>query len=726
MSIRFKIILPYLFLTAAVATLGIFTVTRLIASTIDERFTNQLLEAGRVAGDGIVRQEERHLEVLRPMTQTLGVSDAIQSNDVDSLRELLEVQAYNANLDSLLVLDGEGTLLMRLDAVRTFHPDVLDTYQFSSGGNYAHLPIVSLVLNGFVDSRGDKYSGLVEAPGGPYLYTSAPILLIDDENPQGKLVGVMLVGTSLDRLVMHLKTEALSDLAVYVGPDQIVASTLPDWRQTKQYQALTITESLFTAALNTPDETPLRNLDEVTLFERQYRAAYAPMRVRDETIGIIGVFLPSNFIVTTISTSRITFIVIFSLAIGLVVVVGFVIARQIVRPVRELVRLSNAYGQGDLTQRARQARQDELGILARTFNEMAAQLQVTLAELEEDNAKIGAILESIADGVVVRGPRGEIVHMNSAAELMLTTPEGLDLGPLERVMGAGSENRDLSRIEVGSQVVSVSAADVMLDGGSRVGTVLVMRDVTREAMVERTKNSFLDHMGHELRTPLTAIRGYAEILHRASDRLTPDKFQNLTKAIFDQTMTLSQMIDQILGLTAIESGRLKIRPQRMNLYTLVETALIDWRSELAVARLEPQLTGDVSDLFLEADARLLRRAVDALLDNACHYSPQGGLLDIRLERRDGYICLEVADPGVGISAGDLPHIFERFFRGTPADQDGKLIDVRGIGQGLYVVKSVVEAHGGVVQVESSVGEGSTFILCLPVVPPADTPGDRER
>jgi signal transduction histidine kinase len=184
--------------------------------------------------------------------------------------------------------------------------------------------------------------------------------------------------------------------------------------------------------------------------------------------------------------------------------------------------------------------------------------------------------------------------------------------------------------------------------------------------------------------------------------------------IFRASNTLSQMIDQIVDLTAMQSGSMVLYSEQLNLRDLVANTIADWQSNLAGYKLTAQVSTRSPSLIVTGDGRRLRRALDSLLQNACDFSPNGGKLTITLKREQAQACLSITDPGVGIHPEELPHIFERFFRGTPRDKDGHVIDVRGMGQGLYVVKSIAEAHGGHVEVDSSVGRGTTFRIFLPL------------
>jgi signal transduction histidine kinase len=715
-SIQYTIIVPYLLLTGVIGVVGIYIVTSLIASTIQDRFTSQLLETSRVASDGVVRQERRQLEVLRPMTGTIGMAEAIQARDTATLRELLEVQAYNANLDSVMVLDAAGQLILRLEAIRTTNLEIVDSYQFSSGGDYANLPIIAPILAGIVDQRGDKYAGLVDSPLGPILYTSTPVNLLTDSGEVGPTVGVLMIGTRVDRILAHLKTEAFADhLVIYAPPGDPIGSTVPDWQQETQFNALRITPGLFDRALTTTSENPVADIVEVKLFQRNFRSAYAPMVIRGQAVGVIATLLSSNVVISTLSTSRDTIIAIFTIGIAMTVVIGLLIARRIVDPVSQLVTLSRAISTGDLTKRAIIQSENELGILGATFNEMIGKLESYTSALEEEVARTNAILESTADGVLVRDPEGKIMLANKAAKLMLTGDDGFDPMRLS-LFQIPREQTDLAqRIELGPRTISLSMAKVTLPEGGYVGDVLVLRDVTREAMAERTKENFLNQITHELRTPLTAIRGYADVLRLGMDKVRPDMRERAIETIFHSSHVLSQMIDQIVDLTAMQSGSMVLYSERMNLQNLVEAILEEWAEPLREHNVVSVFNVRNKNMIIMADARRIRRAVDAVIQNAYDFSPEGGELKVVLKKEGNQASLSISDNGVGISEDDLPNVFHRFFRGSPHDKHGNLIDVRGMGQGLYVVRTIAEAHGGSVRLESKENKGTTVTIYLPLI-----------
>lgn len=721
-SIRSMIIVPYLLLTAAIAFFGIFTVANLIASSVEDRFINQLLEAARVAGDGLVRQEASHLEALRPMQGTVGVPEAVLLRDKGALRTLIEVQAFSNNLDSVLVLDTSGTVVMRLDAVRPDNPEVVGSFRMTSGGKFADSPIVAPILAGTSDERGDKFAGLMDLGAGPMLYSSSPILLTTGDAASGRTVGVLLVGTSLERLLARMKAEASADVVIYAEGGVPIGSTFPNWMEPEQFQALQISPELYQSALTTPLDTPLKDLQTavgnsplVTLFQRDYRTAYAPMVIRGQNVGVLGVLLPLNFVNSAFASGRDNVIWALSLGIALTLVVGLVIGQRIIQPVMELVRLSKAVAHGDLSQRTNVGGENELGMLASSFNEMTEKLEINTTQLLQENARTFAILNSIADGVLVRDTTGKVIVENPASIRILTDENG-GYDPLR--LSAFTIPRDqselISKLDIGTRTISISMANVNLPDGAAIGDVMVLRDITAETIAERTKQSFLNQITHELRTPLTAIKGWSDILKKGMDKIKPGMTERAIDSIFSSSQILTQMIEQIVDLTTLQSGSMVLNWERINLRDLVNRALDDWKYTLKDKKLEPRFSQRTPDVFVECDPRRIRRAIDSLIQNACDFSPEGGALTLTLRAENDRATIAITDPGVGIAPEDMPHIFERFYRGTPRDRNGNLVDVRGMGQGLFVVKSVIEAHQGSVEIHSVPGKGSTVRIYLPL------------
>jgi hypothetical protein len=222
-SIRTKIVLPYAVLTLAVAVAGTFVVTQLVAGSLEERFVNQLVEAGRVASDSVVRQERDHLETLRAMAFTQGVDAAVASGDMHTLNELLVPLAVNDQIDSVEVTDEQGRELLGFRHYKVLS-DVSD-YTLTTGTDLSDWSIVAQILAGQFDQLGDKFVMLVKEPSGYLFYTGGPI------KQEDRIVGAILVGTYLDEFLVEIKQEALADVTFYNDQGQVLDTTFPGGRE---------------------------------------------------------------------------------------------------------------------------------------------------------------------------------------------------------------------------------------------------------------------------------------------------------------------------------------------------------------------------------------------------------------------------------------------------------------------------------------------------------------
>ena len=734
-SIGAKIILPYLVLTLVVAGIGAYVVTNLVTSSMRERFNNQLLDAGRVVSESIVRDEEKRLEVLRAVAGTEGVPEGLAAGDQDILNSLVPQIVANSNADAVELLDMDGIEIYGWQRPSGQSAQDAET---RSGADFSNLEDVRLVLDGHQDEYGEKRAFLAETPYGTMVFTVGPV------DSGGGQVGAVMVGTYLSELVADLTESAVAKVTIY-DQDGGVYSTTLGGGQESVVGALQVPSDQYTTVIEQLKETPNRyrvvvakaedqvQLKQVNVLGQQYGLAFGDWRLRGQSFGLFSVALPSNFIVSTAAISRDLLSLIFSVMTVAVITVGFLIARRIIKPLNRLVVTSEAVAGGDLAQRTGIQRKDEIGSLASSFDLMTEKLSERNRQLMEQASKLEAILDSIADGVVVLDLEGQVITANPAAQLVLAEmSSNSDSAPVRRPPSAmlAADTEELPRMDqlpapvmlqqprryqVGGRVLSALAAPVKAPDGEELGAVVVLRDITREVESERLKDEFITNISHELRTPLTAIKGFSDLLIMTADGSLDERRLGFVETIGDNANQLLHHINKLIDISQIQGKSLGLETDRLSFSKLVEEMVEQWREPMEDKDLALRVRLSGGSLWVDGDRDRLVWAVDNLLSNAYNYTLPGGSVEVRTFQEDNQARVDVADTGVGISPADQGYLFRRFFRAHNEATFG----VRGVGLGLYITRSIVDLHGGRVWADSELGVGSTFSISLPLLAALD-------
>ncbi len=270
---------------------------------------------------------------------------------------------------------------------------------------------------------------------------------------------------------------------------------------------------------------------------------------------------------------------------------------------------------------------------------------------------------------------------------------------------------ELKLPDLSERWLQVNAAVINNSAGEREGTILVFHDLTRLKQLERTRQEFVANVSHELRTPLSLIKGYVETLLDGA-RNDPAIAERFLKIIERNTQRLDLLIQDLLTISALESDRIKLNLQPVELAPLVEKIFADLKSPAENKNVG--LTNQLSDLTATADVNRLEQVLANLVDNAIKYGrAQGKVVVGGKKLDDGRLEIFVQDDGPGIPPESLDRVFERFYRVDKA----RSRDQGGTGLGLSIVKHIVQAHGGEVWVKSELGKGATFFFTLPAEPP---------
>lgn len=371
----------------------------------------------------------------------------------------------------------------------------------------------------------------------------------------------------------------------------------------------------------------------------------------------------------------------------------------------------------------RKSRQQDAPPVAAVQQRQIEQLKRLTTTQSTSIARLTGVLAVISEGVIMQDNEGRIVLMNPIARDLLGSVRHFWDSDLGRMFRASQSITRLDgeitlgeaqRVEVNDRIIAAQLAIVADERGERLGAVLMLRDVTRDALSDRLKDQFVTQMSHELRTPLASIKGMSEVLMAMPEDRPPNR--KFLEAISRNVAILDRMIVELLDISEIGAGSFAVRQQPVNLPELVFNVVQGYKTPLEKADLGLGVMVTNRDrLTITGDDRRLQWAIGHLIDNCIKYTEPGGEIVLRMGRvRDRHILLEVSDTGVGISPHDLPHVFERFYRGEARASTGKVIDPRGLGQGLFVARAVAEAHGGYLSVASAVGEGSTFTFALPL------------
>lgn len=716
-SISFKIVLPYLILTLIVAVVSAYIVTNLVTGSLQERVDNQLVDAGHLVSEGMVEYEKERLRLLRSIAFTDGLPELVAAGDEEAVAALIQPVAANSGLEMAAVIDEQGVELFGWQRVPDQSEPVITT-----AGNYAALPDVEKVLAGVQDELGDKQVFLANGPSGLLLITVGPIY---DDNG---IVGAALVGSRLDSLVRSLSETAVARVTLYTPEGKVLETTLglnsedqlrenPE-RYTDVLLQLQEAPEQYQVVTNAAGESVPLRIEEI--LGQPYQLAYGDWRVRDRSFGLYSVALPSNFIVSSAVVSRNWLALFFAVATAAVMLTGFVIARWIIRPINQLVNVSTAVAHGQLDQRTNIERPDEIGELARSFDIMTSNLVRRNREFAEQASNLEAILNSIADGVLVIDNESQILHSNVAAQQVLRDT----LNEFEHQLTTGDSDQDLvlrqlimsetsdkvQRYEVGEHVYSTLAAEVVGPEAEPLGRVVVLRDITRESEAERVKDSFITSISHELRTPLTSIKGYINLLLMTSRESLDSQQISLIDTANRNADRLIDHVNQMIEISEIQAGNLHLDLTPVHFARLVTETTARWREQFRAHDLSLDFRLYDRQLWVQGDQRKLIWAIENYLQNALDYTAAGGKVGVFIYQNSNEAVFEVIDNGIGIRESDQPYLFTRFFR---IDNEPPF-DKRGMGLGLFIVKSVIEAQGGRVWAHSRLGEGSRFGFALPL------------
>ena len=266
-----------------------------------------------------------------------------------------------------------------------------------------------------------------------------------------------------------------------------------------------------------------------------------------------------------------------------------------------------------------------------------------------------------------------------------------------------------TRIEIEKKVILITLSSVSLSGNAPSSTLVVLRDISREAEVDRMKDEFISTVSHELRTPMTSIKGYTDLL--VTNKVGPLSAMQLkfVQVIKNNADRLSALVDDILDISRLDTGRVNLKPEYLALDKIANEVISMLRTQIDEKNLNFTTEIPESLPMVYADANRVAQILVNLLGNAVKYTSPNDSVSLKLKALDKFVQIDVSDTGLGISEEDQLRVFDRFFR---AERDADSL-VDGTGLGLPIAKTFVELMGGQIWLESELGVGSTFSFTLP-------------
>jgi signal transduction histidine kinase len=402
-----------------------------------------------------------------------------------------------------------------------------------------------------------------------------------------------------------------------------------------------------------------------------------------------------------------------ALALVASVVAGYLASSLIARRLKRIERSAETIAGGDLSAAVPVGIQDEIGQLAASFNTMAERLRDAFTQVARERDRIELLLNDLSEGVIGISADGRVTISNPAAAILLGNrlPPGAELGsafPYD-VANIWYESRDAGGVQ---DVVFVhgdrtlEAVTYPVGSGADFNSIIVVRDVTAQARLERARRDFIANASHEFKTPLFSLAGVLELLDEGE--LSPDEQREFLAVMRQQVDRLRDLAVSMLDLSRVETGSLQLEPADVDLAAVVRSVLDEFQPQAQARRLVLTVEPGDGPATAWCDEERLAQVVRALVDNAVKFSPDGSTIRVLTDGDDRFAALLVSDDGPGIADDELPLIFERFHRGRD-----ERATTAGAGLGLSIARELVELMGGALSASSAEGAGTTFTVRLP-------------
>ncbi len=433
---------------------------------------------------------------------------------------------------------------------------------------------------------------------------------------------------------------------------------------------------------------------------------------------------PKDQISTILHELSLTFLILEIAILLLFSILAWLIIHFLTRPVTQITQAIKPYQQGktehiphiEITGAIKG--EDEFGKLAETLNSLTQRIENQIASLTHAKNEKSAILESLIEGVIAVDQEMNVIYMNKTAALFLGVSEKslvgkifsvVDMTACEELIREAQKRQEPVVLVLKPERKQKRYLDaVAVPRGKEGGAILVLQDKTGLHKIIELGRDFIANASHELKTPITIIRGFAETLYDHPE-LSREVYREITEKIVSNCQRMDTLVKNLLTLAAVDEQLPRARLQECDFVDLSEEAKQTILVVHPDAQIQVETLGE-GPFQLMADDDLMHQAILNLLDNAIKYSKQPAHVKVLIEKREKELRIQISDKGIGIPQEDLDRIFERFY----AVDKSHSRSMGGSGLGLSIVERIIEKHQGVIDVESTLGVGTTFHITLPV------------
>jgi signal transduction histidine kinase len=523
---------------------------------------------------------------------------------------------------------------------------------------------------------------------------------------------------AMDRIIVSQSMANKSQLLISDMNGTIIYATKPIIRGGKPKAGLPFSAINYAGVVSAQMKELLLNqeVSKMVKFEgMSFESLFVgqPIVINGRMVGAVAMILPAYEITSTLT--NLTWILVLSMAIVLLIMTIpiYFLSKRFTKPINQMVQTAIGMKNGDFTIRADEKDKGEIGELGKSLNELSTELSQTINDVSIERNRLMQMMQSMSEGIVSINNQHEVIMANPAVyQLFQKVPSTqniqsiLELPEVATHFDKGLQDVDGDfLLTLDQQKIKVSVRPIRDETDLTVGAVGIFQDVTEAERLEQMRKDYVANVSHELRTPLTAIKG---LLDPLNDGLvtSDDKKKDYYTLLLKETARLNRLINDLLELSRLQSGNTGFEPVKIDLNRFIGEL---HEKYLRIAK-DNQVRFDIEPLkapsFYMGNEDRLDQVLTILLDNAFKFTPEGGAITVSLKENEKNYKLEITDTGSGISPGDLPYIFDRFYIADKARTS------KSTGLGLSIAKEILQHMNETITVQSEPDIGTTFTITL--------------